>query len=93
MNKIKKAHNTEFYLVYLSIISFIKNVYSASPTVLSSASTKHNGGNNTHHQLSPSIGSKSAYLFWDKVINDYTNGNNKFENGIFEFENIKKLKR
>lgn len=44
-------------------------------------------------EVSPSIGSKSAYLFWNKVINDYTNGNNKFDDGIFEFENIKKLKR
>ena len=44
-------------------------------------------------EVSPSIGSKSAYLFWNKVINDYTDCNNKFEDGIFEFENIKKLKR
>ena len=36
---------------YLSSSSFTNEVYSIS--VLSSASNKHNGGNNTHHQLSP----------------------------------------
>lgn len=41
-------------------------------------------------EVSPSFGSEAAYLFWNKVINEYTNGNNKFEDGIFVFENIKK---
>ncbi|MBP3635888.1 MAG: GNAT family N-acetyltransferase [Bacilli bacterium] len=42
-------------------------------------------------EVSPSFGSESAYLFWNKVINEYTEGNNKFDDGIFIFENkIKK---
>ena len=38
-------------------------------------------------EVSPSIGSDSAYQFWYNVINEYTNFNNKFEDGIFIFNN------
>jgi hypothetical protein len=38
-------------------------------------------------EVSPSIGSDSAYQFWYNVINEYTNYNNKFEDGIFIFNN------
>lgn len=38
-------------------------------------------------EISPSFGSKSAYDFWNKVINEYTNGNNKYEDRIFMFNN------
>jgi len=40
-------------------------------------------------EVSPSYGSESAYQFWSKVVNEYTNGKNKFEDGIFIFENEK----
>lgn len=37
-------------------------------------------------EVSPSYGSESAYNFWNKVINEYTN-NNKYEDRIFIFNN------
>ena len=33
------------------------------------------------------LGSKSAYNFWNNVINEYTNNNNKYEDRIFMFNN------
>ena len=38
-------------------------------------------------EVSPSLGSNSAYLFWKNVIDEYTAGNNKFEDRIFLFNN------
>ena len=38
-------------------------------------------------EVSPSIGSEQAYTFWKKVIDEYTNKNNKFIDGIFIFNN------
>lgn len=38
-------------------------------------------------EVSPSYNSESAYLFWKKVIDEYTNGKNEFVDGIFIFEN------
>lgn len=38
-------------------------------------------------EVSPSFGSDSAYLFWGKVINEYTDGNNNFVDRIFTFNN------
>ena len=38
-------------------------------------------------EVSPSIGSELAYNFWNKVISEYTNNNNKYEDGIFMFSN------
>ena len=38
-------------------------------------------------EVSPSIGSEQAYLFWKKVIDEYTNNNNEFLDGIFIFNN------
>lgn len=38
-------------------------------------------------EVSPSLGSESAYLFWKNVIDEYTNKNNKFEDRIFMFNN------
>lgn len=38
-------------------------------------------------EVSPSLGSNSAYLFWKHVIDEYTAGNNKFEDRIFVFNN------
>lgn len=38
-------------------------------------------------EVQPSYGSKSAYAFWKKVIDEYTNTNNKYEDGIFYFGN------
>lgn len=36
-------------------------------------------------EVSPAQGSEQAYLFWENVIDEYTNGDNKFEDGIFLF--------
>lgn len=36
-------------------------------------------------EVTPSLNSKEAYLFWKNVIEEYTNNNYKFENGIFIF--------
>lgn len=44
-------------------------------------------------EVSPSLGSESAYMFWNKVINEYTNGDNIFEDRIFIFDNTKKLRK
>lgn len=44
-------------------------------------------------EVSPSFGSESAYIFWNKVINEYTNEENKFEDGIFIFDNTIKLQK
>lgn len=44
-------------------------------------------------EVSPSYGSESAYNFWKKVIDEYTNSNNIFEDRIFIFNNDKKLGR
>lgn len=38
-------------------------------------------------EVKPSYGNKSAYTFWYNIINKYTNNNNKFEDGIFLFNN------
>lgn len=38
-------------------------------------------------EVSPSLGSESAYSFWKKVIDEYTNKNNKFIDRIFIFNN------
>lgn len=45
---------------------------------------------NTHKgiwEVKSSYGSKSAFLFWKNVIDEYTKKNNKFEDGIFVFQN------
>ena len=39
-------------------------------------------------EVEPSYGSEQAYLFWKKVINEYTSNNNKFIDGIFVFKNL-----
>lgn len=36
-------------------------------------------------EVSPVRGSERAYLFWKNVIDDYTEKNNKYEDGIFSF--------
>ena len=36
-------------------------------------------------EVSPVYGSESAFQFWKHVIDDYTDGNNKFVDGIFTF--------
>ncbi|MBQ8472796.1 MAG: GNAT family N-acetyltransferase [Bacilli bacterium] len=38
-----------------------------------------------NYSVTPSFGSKMAYLFWGNVINLHTNNNYKFEDGIFYF--------
>ena len=38
-------------------------------------------------KISPSLNSKIAYLFWRNIIDEYTNQNNKFKDGIFVFNN------
>lgn len=38
-------------------------------------------------EVSPSFGSEQAYAFWKKVIDEYTNNNNVFVDGIFIFNN------
>ena len=38
-------------------------------------------------EVTPSLNSKKAYLFWKNVIEDYTKNNFKFKNGIFIFTN------
>lgn len=37
-------------------------------------------------EVKPSYESKSAFLFWKNVIDEYTNNDNKFEDGLFIFE-------
>lgn len=39
-------------------------------------------------EVKPSFGSKLAYEFWKNVINEYTENNNTYEDGIFIFKNI-----
>lgn len=38
-------------------------------------------------EVQPSFGSKSAFAFWKNVIDEYTENNNTFEDGIFLFKN------
>ena len=38
-------------------------------------------------EVSPSYGSKQAYSFWKKVIDEYTNNNDDFIDGIITFNN------
>ena len=38
-------------------------------------------------EVSPSRGSELAYKFWKNVIDEYTNKNNKYVDGIFVFSN------
>ena len=38
-------------------------------------------------KVSPSYGSDSAYNFWKKVIDEYTNVDNRLNDGIFVFNN------
>lgn len=40
-------------------------------------------------EVKPSYNSKKAYLFWQKTIEEYTNNNCKFEDGMFLFNNGK----
>lgn len=37
-------------------------------------------------EVEPSYGSKSAFLFWKSVIDEYTKNDNTFEDGIFVFQ-------
>ena len=37
-------------------------------------------------EVKPSYGSKSAYLFWKNVIDEFTENDNIFEDGIFVFQ-------
>ncbi len=37
-------------------------------------------------EVKPSYESKSAFLFWKNVIDEYTNNYNKFEDGLFVFQ-------
>ena len=37
-------------------------------------------------EVTPSLNSQKAYLFWKNVIEDYTNNNYEFKNGIFIFK-------
>ena len=37
-------------------------------------------------EVKPSYESKSAFLFWKNVIDEYTNNDNKFEDGLFIFQ-------
>jgi len=37
-------------------------------------------------EVKPSYDSKSAFLFWKNVIDEYTNNDNKFEDGLFIFQ-------
>lgn len=37
-------------------------------------------------EVKPSYESKSAFLFWKNVIDEYTNNDNKFEDGLFIFK-------
>lgn len=39
-------------------------------------------------EVKPSFNSKKAYSFWKNVIEDYTNNNCGFKDGIFIFNNI-----
>ena len=36
--------------------------------------------------VTPSLGSKTAYLFWENIISLYTNNNYKYEDGSFKFK-------
>ncbi len=38
-------------------------------------------------EVKPSYGSKIAFSFWKNVIDEYTENNNFFEDGIFMFDN------
>lgn len=38
-------------------------------------------------EVKPSYGSESAFSFWKSVIDEYTEKNNIFEDGIFVFQN------
>ena len=37
-------------------------------------------------EVKSSYESKSAFLFWKNVIDEYTNNENKFEDGLFIFK-------
>lgn len=41
-------------------------------------------------EVSPSYGSKQAYLFWENVIEAYVGKNSRYEDGIFLFSNCGK---
>lgn len=43
---------------------------------------KHKG----NWEVSPSYGSEQAYLFWKSVVDEYTGGDYRYEDGIFLFE-------
>lgn len=42
-------------------------------------------------EVKPSYKSEKAYLFWKNTIEEYTNNNCRFEDGIFLFNNISNL--
>ena len=42
-------------------------------------------------EVKPSYNSEKAYLFWKNTIEEYTNNNCRFEDGIFLFNNISNL--
>lgn len=37
-------------------------------------------------EVKPSYENKSAFLFWKNIIDEYTNNDNKFEDGLFIFQ-------
>lgn len=44
-------------------------------------------------KVSPSYGSKDAFNFWKNVIDEYTNNNNEYIDGVFIFNNKQLIKR
>ncbi len=42
-------------------------------------------------EISPAVGSEPAYLFWKQVIEAYTDGAYRFEDGMFEFSVFNEL--
>lgn len=40
-------------------------------------------------EVSPSFGSEPAFLFWKNVIDEYTNRNNEYKDGVFLFSNLR----
>ena len=58
--------------------------YSIAEYMVIEIFNKHKG----NWEVKPSFNNNKAYLFWKNVIEDYTNNNCQFKDGIFIFTNI-----
>lgn len=79
--QIKKSNTGHSIAEFMVIPKYRKNKIGKEITI--KCFNKYKG----NWEVSPSFGSEQAYIFWKKVIDEYTNKQNEFVDGILIFNN------